>query len=140
MTKLLYSDRKCKDRFFCWLDWMEKKRWTKEEWLISPTWTCVRPLTWSHIISLFLNWRHGCEGWTIWWIMNWLDDYIWITVSRPWLPSTIFRAVSECRGVPQIVKQLENSFCEERSRDLGLFSLEKRSEEISLQLFCTLRL
>lgn len=42
---------------------------TKEGQLVA-TWSCARPLTWSHATSISLNWRDGFEVWAI---QNWLE-------------------------------------------------------------------
>lgn len=48
-------------------------RWTKEGQLASSKWTCPRPLTWSCMTSLSLNWENGTGKLTIGWTNNWLD-------------------------------------------------------------------
>lgn len=43
---------------------------------MSSTWTSVKPLAWSHTISLLLNWRYLGLRNELWWIRNCLDSCI----------------------------------------------------------------
>jgi len=64
---------------------------------MSSSWTSAKPLTLSPTTSFSLSWRYRFDGWTVWWIWNWLEGRIQRVVVKGSM--SIWRSVT--RGVHQ---------------------------------------